>query len=204
MLQSKEVKEMILEIANMIVDAEDELSRLDAVIGDGDHGISMKRGALKGIETLNEMNDDEPINEYFKNYGWTLIRVMGGAMGPLVGIIFTEFGKACKDKKSFGTEEFVAGVTGSTMKVQEFGGAKVGDKTMVDAMVPTMEASEAALQLGDSFNVVLDKAYSAALQGVENTIELQAKKGRSMWLKEKSIGHPDAGATSYSKLIGKL
>ncbi len=204
MLQSKEIKQLLLEIATMIVDSEDELSRLDGVIGDGDHGISMKRGALKGIEVLNEMSDDEPINEYFKNYGWSLVRVMGGAMGPLVGIIFTEFGKACKDQDSFGATEFVNAIKGSTMKVQEFGGARLGDKTMVDAMIPTMEASKESLDSGDDFNTVLEKSHQAALQGVENTVELMARKGRSKWLREKSIGHPDAGATSYSKIIGKI
>ena len=204
MLQSKEIKELLLEIANMIVDSEDELSRLDGVIGDGDHGISMKRGALRGIEVLNEMSNNEPINEYFKNYGWALVRVMGGAMGPLVGIIFTEFGKACKDKSEFGPKEFTDAITGSTNKVQEFGGARLGDKTMVDAMIPTMEAATISFEAGDDFNTLLDKSYEAALQGVENTVALMARKGRSKWLREKSIGHPDAGATSYSKIIGKI
>lgn len=204
MLSSKEVKNLLIEIADMIIDAEPELSRLDGVIGDGDHGISMRRGALRGKEVLLEMSDDEPINEYFKNYGWSLVRVMGGAMGPLVGIIFTEFGKACKDSQGFGKEEFVRAITGSTLKVQEFGGARLGDKTMVDAMIPTMDKAKEALEAGMNFEEVLLEAARASKQGVENTIPLQAKKGRSKWLQEKSIGHPDAGATSYSMMINKI
>lgn len=204
MFSSKNIKEFLIEVANMYIEKEDELSELDAVIGDGDHGISMARGAKFAKSVIMDMSDYELISEYFKNYGRALIRSMGGAMGPLVGIIFTEFGKTCKEDKEFGAKQFAAGLQGSTFKVQDFGGARLGDKTMVDAMIPTTNAVQKAFADGKDFNEILKVASLTAKEAVQATIPLQAKMGRSKWLREKSIGHQDAGATSYYYLMNKF
>lgn len=198
---SKDIKLMLIKIAQVYLIKRDELAKLDSVIGDGDHGITMARGAKEGKQKLEEMSDTEPINEYFKSYGRTLVDKMGGAMGPIFGSIFTEFGKCSKGKELFTKEVFVESIEKSTAKVMDFGGAKLGDKTMVDAMIPTMEAVKEALTNGKDFNEITQSAEEAAYLGVQNTIPLIAKKGRSKFLQDKSKGHQDAGATSYYYLI---
>lgn len=203
-VKSKDVKNMLIGIARIYQEKVNELTKLDSVIGDGDHGITMARGAKEAEKNLLKMSDNEPINEYFKVYGRTLVDKMGGAMGPLFGTIFTEFGKCSKEGSVLTKEVFVNSIINSTIKVMDFGGAKLGDKTMVDAMVPTMEALKKALEEGKCFKQITQIAEDASLKGVQNTINLQAKKGRSKFLQEKSVGHQDAGATSYYYLMKEI
>lgn len=203
-IKSKEIKEMLIEIAQMYQEKANELSKLDSVIGDGDHGITMERGAKASEKVLMGMSDSEPVNEYFKLYGRTLIDKMGGAMGPLFGTIFTEFGRTSKGKEYFTKEIFVKSIINSTNKVMDFGGAKAGDKTMVDAMVPTKEAISKALDNGKSFKEITQIAEESSYKGLQNTINMRARKGRSKFSEDKSIGHQDAGATSYYYLMKKI
>ncbi len=203
-LKVVEVKGLIIEIAQMYQEKRDELAKLDAVIGDGDHGISMARGAKEGERIINDSQDNLPVNEYFKMYGRALIDKIGGAMGPLFGTIFTEFGKCSKGEETFTKEAFVQSIENSTNKIMEFGGAKLNDKTMVDAMMPTVVATKKALSENKNFTEITEIAMKSAKQGMENTIPLQARKGRSKFLQEKSIGHQDAGATSYYYLMKKI
>ncbi len=203
-LNSQQIQEMMIGIAKMYQEKRDELAKLDAIIGDGDHGISMARGAKEGEARLLQMSDNEPVNEYFKLYGRTLVEKIGGAIGPLFGMIFTEFGKCAKGNETFTNKVFVNAIENSTNKIMEFGGAKVGDKTMVDAMVPTMEAVKQALDQGKELEDILQIAEDAAYKGLQDTIPLKARKGRSKFLQEKSMGHQDAGATSYYYLIKNM
>lgn len=201
MLNSKEVKELLIEVANMFIERRDQLSRLDSLIGDGDHGISMARGAKAAIEVLQTMEDTLDTNEYFKAYGRTLVRTIGGAIGPLFGIIFTELGKCTKDEAEFNKKAFVNGISNATMKIMEFGGAHVGDKTMIDVMHP-LSIELKSLNLGDyTFKELSEKAHVDCLDFLEKTKPLLAKKGRSKFLMEGSIGYQDAGATSFTYLI---
>lgn len=203
-MKSANVKMMLMEIADLFIEKRDELAKLDGVIGDGDHGISMARGAKAARECLLSMTDDEPVNEYFKNYGRSLIAEIGGAMGPLFGTIFTEFGKCCKVEESFNKESYRHGVINATDKIMEFGGAKKDDKTMVDAMIPAknylVEVDLTAITFAD----LCAEAANCAHQGMLATIPLKAKKGRSKFLQDKSIGHQDAGATSFYYLLSKI
>lgn len=203
-LNSGKIKELLIEIATLYQEKRDELSKYDLVIGDGDHGISMARAAKAAYGKVIGMDDNEPINEYFKVYGRTLISEIGGAMGPLFGSIFTELGKASKGKDSFTAEDFAEGIIGATKKVMALGGAKVGDKTMVDAMFPTAEALEKALEEGKNLEEITTIAQEVSWKGVKSTIPLKAKKGRSKFLQEKAIGYQDAGATSFYYLMKKF
>lgn len=203
-MNSKQIKNMLLAIATMFQEKRDELAKLDSVIGDGDHGISMARGAKTAFETVNAMSDDEPKNEYFKAYGRALVSEIGGAIGPLFGTIFTEFGKSIKKEGDLNTVAFADAVKGSCDKVMEFGGAKPNDKTMVDAMVPAYIAAEKAVKDGKSLVEVAAAATEGAKNGVESTVQMRARRGRSKFLQEKSIGHQDAGATSFYYLLNKM
>ncbi|GMQ63631.1 dihydroxyacetone kinase subunit DhaL [Vallitalea maricola] len=200
MLSAKEIQELLIKIADMYIDKQDELSKLDAVIGDGDHGVTMARGAKAAKIKVSEL-ENGTCRDYFKTFGRTLVSTLGGAMGPLYGSIFLEISKACKGKEEVSLNEFSEGFNNGLLKVMELGGAKVGDKTMVDSIHPTVEAlmksNEEGKDLADGFEL----AVKAAEEGVNSTIPLIARRGRSRYLQEKAIGHQDAGATSFSYLI---
>lgn len=200
MLNSNQIKEMLIRVAQMYIDKEDELSKYDAVIGDGDHGITMARGAKAAKEKLMPMGDSTA-RDYFKAYGRTLISTLGGAMGPLFGSIFLELSKACKDKELMGLNEFAVGFKNAEFKVCDLGGAKVGDKTMVDSIDPVVNSLAKAVEEGKDLKAGLKDAVAAADEGVKSTIPLIAKRGRSRYLQEKAIGHQDAGATSFYYLV---
>ena len=122
-------------------------------------------------------------------------------MGPLFGLIFTELGKASAEKSLFGLTEFSAGLNAAMNKIMELGGAKPGDKTMIDAMYPVCDSLDNSTKLSEDFSSALKKAENAARLGVESTIPLLSRRGRSKYLREKSIGYQDAGATSFYYLI---
>lgn len=203
-MTSLEVKNMLLAVATMFQEKMEELAKLDSVVGDGDHGISMARGAKAAYERISELGDNEPMNEYFKAYGRALVAEIGGAMGPLFGTIFTEFGKEIKQTNELTEEVYVNALEQSMYKVMEYGGAKENDKTMVDAMIPAVKAAKVALIEGKDLLELTTLAAEGAKCGVENTINLRAKRGRSKFLQEKSIGHQDAGATSYYYLLNRI
>lgn len=203
-MNSFETKQMLLAIATMFQEKMDELAKLDSVIGDGDHGISMARGAKAAFKNISAMSDNEPANEYFKVYGRSLISEIGGAIGPLFGMIFTEFGKSVKTEGDMTPSAFATAIENSMNKVMEFGGAKANDKTMVDAMIPAVEAAKQSAAAGDDLTTVAFSAARGAKNGVEATVSLRAKRGRSKFLQEKSIGHQDAGATSYYYLLNRM
>ncbi|SHJ88990.1 dihydroxyacetone kinase DhaL subunit [Clostridium amylolyticum] len=203
MLTSNEVKEMLINIADMYIEKKEELSKYDSVIGDGDHGITMARGAKAAKEKLISM-EEGTCREYFKAYGRTLVSTLGGAIGPLFGSIFIELSKACKGTETFDINELSDGIIDAEIKVCDLGGAKVGDKTMVDAIHPTAEALLKSKEAGDDLKAAIKKAVEAANLGVQATIPLIAKRGRSKYLQEKAIGHQDAGATSFYYFIKEM
>ena len=203
-MTSIEIKNMLLGIATMFQEKMDELAKLDSVIGDGDHGISMARGASVAYRNVSSMNDDEEMSEYFKVYGRSLVSEIGGAIGPLFGIVFTEFGKAIRTNGDLTAKSFADSLENSMLKVMEFGGAKENDKTMVDAMIPAAKAAREGATNGKKLKEVVEDAAKAAYEGVQATIQLRAKRGRSKFLQEKSIGYQDAGATSYYYLLRRM
>lgn len=203
-VNSKEIKLMLMEIATMFNDKRDELSMLDSLVGDGDHGISMARGAKHAYKQISGMDDDQLPNEYFKMYGRTLVKEIGGAIGPLFGIIFTEFGKSIKKHGEFNKYSFVDSIVNAASKIMEFGGAKPGDKTMIDVMYPLGQYLSKLDLDSMSLKDVTLKAKDASYKYLEETKDMMARKGRSKFLKEKSLGHQDAGATSFTYLIDKI
>lgn len=203
-MDAMQIREMLLAVAVMFQEKREELAKLDSIVGDGDHGISMARGAQAAYENISRMDAKLPGNEYFKTYGRSLVANIGGAMGPLFGIIFTEFGKCMKGKEILDAAVFAEALDGSLEKVMEFGGAKQNDKTMVDAMIPAAEAARLAAEEGKSLLETVRCSIQGAKQGVEATVGMRARRGRSKFLQEKSIGHQDAGATSFYYLLERI
>jgi dihydroxyacetone kinase-like protein len=176
------------------VDREAEwLTALDSPIGDADHGSNLQRGFTAVVVSLEKEAPDTP-GAVLTLAGRRLISTVGGASGPLYGTLLRRTGKALGDAAEVTEEQFADALRAGVDAVMALGGAAPGDKTMIDALVPAVDA------LAESFAA----AKTAAEEGAVATTPLQARKGRASYLGERSIGHQDPGATSSSLLIGTL
>ncbi|MFJ4787307.1 dihydroxyacetone kinase subunit DhaL [Streptomyces sp. NPDC088794] len=176
------------------VDREAErLTSLDSPIGDADHGSNLQRGFRAVAATLEKEAPDTP-GAVLALAGRTLISTVGGASGPLYGTLLRRTGKALGEAGEVSEAEFAQALRAGVDAVMALGGAAPGDKTMIDALVPAVDA------LPDGFGA----ARAAAEEGALATTPLQARKGRASYLGERSIGHQDPGATSASLLIAAL
>jgi dihydroxyacetone kinase-like protein len=171
------------------------LTNLDSAIGDADHGINMNRGFTNAMADL-EKSQPEDIDAILKTVAMTLIRTVGGAAGPLYGTFFMRASAACTGKAELGPADVVALFEAGLGGVLQRGKAELNDKTMVDALTPAVEAMKSSLSNGSNVAQILEKGTAAAKKGMQDTIPLQARKGRASYLGERSIGHQDPGATS--------
>ncbi|HEY7200187.1 MAG TPA: dihydroxyacetone kinase subunit DhaL [Candidatus Dormibacteraeota bacterium] len=182
----------------------EELTRLDAAIGDADHGTNMARG-FRAVREKALAQDHPEVSGLLKATGMALIGTVGGAAGPLYGTLFLRMSQATADRDgglalADVRDALRAGVQG----VADRGKAQAGDKTMLDALLPAMEALDAAVEAGAPADGALREAADAAQRGAEATVPLQARKGRASYLGERSIGHQDPGATSSAILLRTL
>ncbi|MFF4536148.1 dihydroxyacetone kinase subunit DhaL [Streptomyces aureus] len=171
----------------------DRLTDLDSPIGDADHGRNLQRGFAAVSAALEKDAPDTP-GAVLTLAGRQLISTVGGASGPLYGTLLRRTGKALGDAAEVSDEQFADALRTGVDAVMALGGAAPGDKTMIDALVPAVDA------LAESF----DAAKTAAEEGAVATTPLQARKGRASYLGERSIGHQDPGATSSALLIAAL
>jgi dihydroxyacetone kinase-like protein len=174
------------------------LTKLDGAIGDGDHGTNMDRGMKKALERL-EATDGDDIGASLKAVGMALVSSVGGAAGPLYGTLFLQMGQAAAGRSELDLAGFTDALDAGVQGVIKRGKAEPGDKTMLDALGPALEALRAAD--GDDVAVALQQAADAARAGMEATVPLVARKGRASYLGERSAGHQDPGATSSHLLL---
>ncbi|GAA3806216.1 dihydroxyacetone kinase subunit DhaL [Sphaerisporangium flaviroseum] len=193
----------IEEIARVVTANRDHLTRLDAAIGDADHGANLHRGFTAVLEALSAKPADSP-GAILTLTGTTLIRKVGGASGPLYGTAFRQMGSRLGPGADVTLTELASAVEAAVAGVQKLGGASEGDKTMVDALAPAARALTEAAQGGAKTGEALDAARLAAEEGARATIPLQARKGRASYLGERSIGHEDPGAASTALILGAL
>ena len=179
----------------------DELTQLDAAIGDADHGANMARG-FTAVEGKLEGLKDKDIGAIFKTVAMTLISTVGGASGPLYGTFFLQAAPGANGKNELTHAELSALFNAGLQGLINRGKAAVGDKTMIDALVPALKAFEPLAN--DSLPVALDRAVAAAQKGADSTVPLVARKGRASYLGERSAGHLDPGASSSTLLLEAL
>jgi phosphoenolpyruvate---glycerone phosphotransferase subunit DhaL len=179
----------------------EQLTQLDAAVGDGDHGINMDRGMSAVIGKVDAAGQEQDIGALLKTVGMTLVSTVGGAGGPLYGTLFMQMGTAVSGKNELGPDDWAAALEAAVAGVQARGKAEPGDKTMIDALIPGRDALKSALAEGASFEDALRQSADAAGQGVRDTIPLVARKGRASYLGERSAGHQDPGATSSHLLL---
>jgi phosphoenolpyruvate---glycerone phosphotransferase subunit DhaL len=168
-----------------------ELVALDTAIGDGDHGTNMDRGMRKAIEKLESSEQADP-GTVLKTVAMALVSSVGGAAGPLYGTLFLQMGGALTGQAEVDLPAFAGAWRKGLEGVQSRGKAQPGDKTMLDALIPAVEALEAASDLDGG----LRAATQAAEEGMKATTPLVARKGRASYLGERSKDHQDPGATS--------
>jgi dihydroxyacetone kinase-like protein len=178
----------------------DHLTQLDAAIGDGDHGANMDRGFQAVVGKLAAMAAPD-IGTIFKTVGMTLVSTVGGAAGPLYGTFFLQLATATAGKTALDLPDWAAALQAGVGGVIMRGKASVGEKTMVDALVPALDALKAAAADGADLPAALRRSATAAEQGMRGTIPLVARKGRASYLGERSVGHQDPGATSSHLLL---
>ena len=193
---------IVLSIADRIVENRAYLSEIDGKIGDGDHGVNMAKGFGMAAERLK--GQDTTLGQSFDVLGSVLMNEIGGSMGPLYGVMFTEFAEKLDGHEDIDPKTFSSMLHAGLEGIQSIGSAKVGDKTLLDALVPAIEAFDSAIASGASFESALDKLVEAADAGRDSTLNLVAKIGRSSRLGERSLGVLDAGATSCAIILKQL
>lgn len=193
-LNAEDTRNMLLYIADKIIANKPYLTEIDSAIGDGDHGIGMAGGMQKAKKKLLKMAGEENAYQLFETAGQAMLMSMGGASGVIFGSLYLAGAKGM-DPKSVITSKDLADMEKKSLEaIQERGGAQVGDKTMVDALSPAVDALAANADKG--LLEMLKAAEASAKQGVEDTKKYVAKFGRAKSLLERAIGHQDAGATS--------
>ncbi len=186
--------------AELVTEHKDNLTALDAAIGDGDHGANMDRGMRAAVAAIDEAAPDTP-RALFTKLGMTVVSTVGGASGPLFGTLFLRLGSALGDSIDVSPTEFAAALRAGLDGVVARGKAEPGDKTMLDALAPAVTALESAAAAGTPRSEALRLALSAAEQGRDATTPMQARKGRASYLGARSVGHQDPGATSAALLL---
>ena len=197
--QNSQGRKVVLALVQTIVDNKAYLSEVDGKIGDGDHGINM----AKGFNLIKERLGDKELSlsEGLGLIGKTLMTEIGGSMGPLYGTFFIQMSLKAKDRPETDARLFGEMLKAARDGLEDLGGAKIGDKTLMDAVIPAQETYQAAVEERASLQEALKKMAEAAEKGRDSTVDLVAKIGRSSRLGERSRGVLDAGATSATLIL---
>jgi dihydroxyacetone kinase-like protein len=199
-VRNQEVLKWLDALQGVYAANKERLTELDSAIGDADHGTNMDRGftAVKA-ELVGQASSD--IGSILQKTATVLIRSVGGAAGPLYGTFFLRAGAVCAGKTELDADDVVAMFQAGIEGVQQRGKAVAGDKTMMDALIPALDAMRKAIDAGNSLTEILDGGAAAAESGMLATVPMQARKGRASYLGARSVGHQDPGATSSFLLV---
>lgn len=196
-------KEVLMHIADTLAVHEAELNDLDSLIGDGDHGSSIHRG-FEAVQVMINQRIFSSVGELFTQVGKVLLFDIGGAIGPLLGSFFTAAGKQAGEITETDlptwAEMFTAGVT----HVQSIGKAQLGDKTILDALLPASDTFQKASTMGKPMILAFQEAAASARQGADQTEGMVAKFGRAKFLGSRAIGHQDPGANSMALMLAAM
>jgi dihydroxyacetone kinase-like protein len=192
-----DVTRFVHRFADAVAEHRRLLTRLDSAIGDADHGENMHRGMRAAVDRL---EGDTPA-DVLKAVSMALVSKVGGAAGPLYGTAFLRASKAVDGTDELGGDELVAALEAAFEGVKQRGKSDRGQKTMLDALGPAVDAVRDAVAEGAEVSDALRRGAEAADRGKRETVPVQAQKGRASYLGERSIGHQDPGATSTAMLI---
>lgn len=189
---------LIQEVAAIIIENKAWLSEIDGKIGDGDHGMNMAKGFSRASERI---SPGASLNEAMQTLSDVLMSEIGGSMGPLYGMMFSDMAEAIEDVTRIDAEQFGAMLRAGLNGVLDIGEAKPGDKTLLDALVPAVAQFDATLSQTQDFAAALHAMRTAAETGRDSTLDMVAKVGRSARLGERSRGVLDAGASSCALIL---
>lgn len=186
---------------NIVHDNAQQLGDLDAIAGDGDHGIGMVRGLAAALEFADTFEDAGGIRHLARGAGDAWSEAAGGTSGALWGAGIAAFGDELGDRDSYDLAAIARAITAARRRIVELGGAAIGDKTMLDAIVPFETAFLEQVERGSDAPTAVRLAADAATAAAQSTAELSPKLGRARPLAARSVGHPDPGAVSFSLIV---
>lgn len=199
-MNNDKLKEIIIKISEKINEEKDFLTKLDNDIADGDHGINLARG-FSAVEEMLKTTSDTDLGLILKNVGMKLVSSVGGAAGPLYGTAFIRAGAVLNGKQEISMNEFIECLNAAIEGVKFRGKATQGEKTMLDSMIPAYENIKSNYESTKDVKQALEAGVKAAYNGIEFTKTIAATKGRASYIGERSIGHQDPGATSFTYLL---
>ncbi|MCL6269260.1 dihydroxyacetone kinase subunit DhaL [Sansalvadorimonas sp. 2012CJ34-2] len=198
-LSSQQFSEMLMAASRQVLAHTDELNRLDTETGDGDHGTTMHR-AMTALQNTIEKDSGESRKQLADSVGWNIMSQDGGSAGMLVGSFFMGMSESLEGGQT-AVQEIALALRAGTNRLLSGSGAGVGDKTMVDALVPAVDAFEMLAEQGADMASAFEAAVTAASNGAENTKGMLPTRGRAKNIGERALGHQDPGATSMSMMF---
>lgn len=203
MITGIELKEILGDVSSMIDRKKLYLSELDAAIGDGDHGLNLSKGFKVVEEKIQSVSNDN-IGNILKTAGVALVTTVGGASGPLYGTAFMKGAAVVNEKDSIDMNDFLNILSEALNGIKMRGKSTEGEKTMIDTLSPVVDEVKKELEEGKNSSFVLESIKTVARKGMESTRDIIATKGRASYLKERSIGHKDPGATSMYYVLDTI
>lgn len=198
-LTREDLKKMFTVSSNLLKENCEEFSKIDSKFGDGDHGITINKIADYILKELGNWNEETSIKDFIDDLGTGIMGVNGGSAGPLWGTMISGLACPLEDEKELSIEKVKEMFRSSLSEMQDITTAKVGDKTMMDTLIPAVKAIEEAQT--ESFKELFEIGAKAAEQGAEDTKKYISKFGRAKSYKEETLGYKDAGATSLACLF---
>ncbi len=198
MLGLAKMQEIILSVADDLISREEELCLLDSYVGDGDHGVTIKRG-FQSVKAAVSSQQFDSFQSLFMGCALELMNTLGGAIGPIFSSVFMGFAQGTANVEEIGTQDLARMFQLALDCVKQTGGAKEGDRTLVDALSPAARVLQE--QSGLEIHEALSAAAGAAYEGALSTKDMVAKMGRARFLGEKSKGYVDAGAMTMYYFI---
>jgi len=202
-LTTQDIVNIVGIMSDIIIENEVYFCELDSAAGDGDFGMSLAKG-FKVVKNEWEQLSKDEIGHFLKECGMLIIEHCGGASGPIWGNAFRSMGKYAQGKVELNLVEAGELLQSAVDGIQKSGGAKLGDKTLLDALIPATEALKECGVSGEEMLMSFRKSAEAAAAGAEKTKEIVAVKGRASYLGERSLNYPDAGAMAIGIIFNGI
>lgn len=199
-LNTQDMIKIVDQMADVIIENEVYFCELDSVAGDGDFGMSVAKGFNQLKKEWDSLSKDN-MGSFLKDCGMIITEYCGGASGPIWGSAFRGAAKATKNLEEVTLQEFAEMMQAAVDAIQKRGNAQLGDKTLLDALIPTTEALKTAASHDLTFKEALEKGAQAAVDGAEKTKSMVASRGRASYVGERSLEHPDAGAMALGVIF---
>ncbi len=203
MLNTQHIINLVMHMANVIIENEVPFCDLDSVAGDGDFGMSVAKG-FKQLKTEWDDISQDNIGAFLKGCSMIITEYCGGASGPIWGSAFRSAAKYADGKMELSLTELAGMMQSAVDGIQKRGGAKLGDKTLLDALIPAVVSLKDSAGKGEDMVVAMRKGAEAAVAGAEHTKQLVATKGRASYVGERSMNYPDAGAVAVSVIFTEI